>query len=133
MNDYDFKSSICTSIGQSEKLMALGLKSDTADMRIVKDRANDDPVMFPAEQCDDHGIPAWTLGRLMEMMPYSVEVHNMTWTLQVSKGYVRYGMVGTGKAYVGFIQRPNTYDAIIDCIEWLIKDGHFETEYLVCV
>ncbi len=130
MNDYDFKSSICTSIDQSEKLMALGLKSDTADMRIVKDRANDDPVMFPAEQCDDHGIPAWTLGRLMELMPYSIEMHQAIWCLQISRGFVRYAMDGKEKSYIGFFQRPNTYDAVVDCMEWLIKDGHFETEYL---
>lgn len=130
MNDYDFKSSICTSISQSERLMALGLKSDTADMRIIKDRANDDPVMFPAEQSGDNGIPAWTLGRLMELMPYSIEMHHAIWCLQISRGFVRYAKIGKEKMYIGFFQRPNTYDAVVDCIEWLIKDVHFEPDYL---
>lgn len=130
MNDYDFKSSICTSISQSERLMALGLKSDTADMRIIKDRANDDPVMFPAEQSGDNGIPAWTLDRLMELMPYSIEMHHAIWCLQISRGFVRYAKIGKEKMYVGFFQRPNTYDALVDCIEWLIKDVHFEPDYL---
>lgn len=130
MNDYDFKSSICTSISQSERLMALGLKSDTADMRIIKDRTNDDPVMFPAEQSGDNGIPAWTLDRLMELMPYSIEMHHAIWCLQISRGFVRYAKIGKEKMYVGFFQRPNTYDAVLDCIEWLIKDVHFEPDYL---
>lgn len=130
MNDYNFKSSICTSISQSERLMALGLKSDTADMRIIKDRTNDDPVMFPAEQSGDNGIPAWTLDRLMELMPYSIEMHHAIWCLQISRGFVRYAKIGKEKVYVGFFQRPNTYDAVVDCIEWLIKDVHFEPDYL---
>ena len=130
MNDYDFKSSICTSISQSERLMALGLKSDTADMRIIKDRANDDPVMFPAEQSGDNGIPAWTLDRLMELMPYSIEMHHAIWCLQISRGFARYAKIGKEKTYIGFFQRPNTYDAVVDCIEWLIKDVHFEPDYL---
>ena len=167
-----FNSQICTTREQSERLLSLGLKKDTADMtwefshtkngipqydcraesswdsetfaRYVEHcekigyfehwKHEDGSQMTPeevyAEIMEPH-IPAWSLHRLIEMMPYSVEVNNKTWTLQVSKGYARYGMVGTEKAYVGFIQRPNTYDAIIDCIEWLIKEGEFEKEYLV--
>ena len=132
---FNFNSQVCTSKIQSERLLSLGLKKETADMfyDYHKDRIGYKYYLIPkpATLGDKRSIPAWSLHRLIEMMPYSVEVNNKTWTLQVSKGYARYGMVGTEKAYVGFIQRPNTYDAIIDCIEWLIKEGEFEKEYLV--
>jgi hypothetical protein len=30
-----------------------------------------------------------------------------------------------------FDSKDNLYDNIIDCIEWLIKEGYFNKEYLV--
>lgn len=131
MNDYDFKSSICTSISQSERLMALGLKSDTADMAIEQDlESTYEAYYISAYPPSKKGIPAWTLDRLMELMPYSIEMHHAIWCLQISRGFVRYAKIGKEKVYVGFFQRPNTYDAVVDCIEWLIKDVHFEPDYL---
>ena len=85
-------------------------------------------VGIPYYSCD---IPAWSLHRMIEMMPYCVEMYNKDWCLQVSKGYVRYASIGKEKSYIGFFQKPNTFDAIIDCIEWLIKEGYFNKEYLV--
>ena len=127
-----FNSQICTTREQSERLIALGLKKETADCGIYySELMGDDRIfVYVGNGYEADEIPAWSLHRLIEMMPYSVEVNNKTWTLQVSKGYARYGLVGMQKSYVGFIQRPNTYDAIIDCIEWLIKEGEFEKEYL---
>ena len=123
---FNFNSQICTSIEQSQRLIALGLKKETADMCWMYGEVLS---CNPPELTVD--IPAWSMSMLIELLPYSVERHDKNWTLEVSKGYVRYGMVGTEKVYVGFIQKPNTYDAIIDCIEWLIQDGDFEEEYLV--
>ena len=130
MSEFNFKSQVCTSKIQSEKLLALGLKKETADCCWTIDE-RDNIVISLIDEAVEYIEPAWSLHRLIEMMPYSVEVNNKTWTLQVSKGYVRYGYVGMEKSYVGFIMRPNTYDAIIDCIEWLIKLGYFNKEYLV--
>ena len=33
----------------------------------------------------------------------------------------------------GFDAHASIYDNIIDCIEWLIKKGYFNKEYLVCL
>lgn len=128
---FNFQSQVATSREQSERLLALGLKKETADMC---HRTNGMGIYFittidPLGNPND--IPAWSFGRLVEdLMPYSVEMYNKDWCLQVSKGYVRYARNGKEKSYIGFIQKPNTFDAIISCIEWLIKEGYFNKEYL---
>ena len=135
---YNFNSQICTTREQAERLLALGLKKETADMfyaaihngtkvtgyRISPGYNDEQFEIFT----DD--IPAWSLHRLIEMMPYCVETYNKYWCLQISKGYVRYAHNGMEKPYIGYIQKLNTFDAIIECIEWLIKEGYFNKEYL---
>ena len=121
----NFSSQICTTREQSERLIALGLKKKTADTKHISHSSDDfgfDVIEY---------IPAWSLHRLIEMMPYCIEMNNKYWCLQISKGYVRYAHNGIEKPYIGYIQKLNTFDAIIECIEWLIKERHFNKEYLV--
>ena len=136
---FNFNSQICTTREQSERLLALGLEKETADMSIVgKYMGCDDygsmvfgdkPSIYPPMLEKD--IPAWSLHRLIEMMPYCIEMNDKYWCLQISKGYVRYAHNGIEKPYIGYIQKLNTFDAIIECIEWLIKEDRFNKEYLV--
>lgn len=131
----NFNSQICTTREQSERLLALGLRKETADMfyDYYKDRIGYDWYLVPrpATFGDKRSIPAWNLHRLIEMMPYCIEMNNKYWCLQISKGYVRYAHNSIEKPYIGYIQKLNTFDAIIECIEWLIKEGRFNKEYLV--
>lgn len=75
-----FNSQICTTREQSERLLALGLKVETADMfyaalhkgtKVVGYRIS--PV-YNDEQFEifTDDIPAWSLNRLIEMMPLDV-------------------------------------------------------------
>lgn len=132
---FNFKSQIATDKNQSERLLALGLKQETADMWRYKDaygrRLSPVEEIWDEEAYLEYGTPSWSLGRLIEMMPYCVEMYNKYWCLQISKGYVRYAHNGMEKPYIGYIQKLNTFDAIIKCIEWLIKEGYFPKEYLI--
>jgi hypothetical protein len=56
-----FNSAICTSIEQSQRLLAFGLKPETADMYIF-----DDEVYIGKPNVDD--IPAWSMHRLLCML-----------------------------------------------------------------
>ena len=56
-----FNSQVCTTIEQSQRLLDLGLKPETADMYIF-----DDEVYIGKPNVDD--IPAWSLHRLMEIL-----------------------------------------------------------------
>lgn len=139
---FNFNSQICTTREQSDRLLALGLKKETADMALTEfDDRSWRPIVtwieyndyydtsFPEFETVD--IPAWSLHRLIEMMPYCIEMNNKYWCLQISKGYVRYAHNGIEKPYIGYIQKLNTFDAIIECIEWLIKEDRFNKKYLI--
>ena len=78
MNELKFNSQICTTIEQSQRLLDMGLKPETADMYYnegsedgagnteyhLNIRTERDNILFP-----DY-IPAWSLHRLMCMLDY---------------------------------------------------------------
>lgn len=125
----NFTSQVCTTMEQSERLIALGLKRETADMGL----AGDIPIAIEDWKTQDTTLidsPAWSLHRLMEMMPSTLQ--NL-YELDFSKRGVYYADFSNGS--FNFIQsfaKPATtlYDNIINCIEWLIKEGYFNKEYL---
>lgn len=137
----EFNTQICTTIEQSDRLLELGLNDNTADMfhpaqHIGKDivRYSDSPKRVQEEHfeifVDD--LPAWSLHRLIAIMPDKIKMMSITmawWDfhLQIYKTTVSYiGLRGV----TAFNQNDNLYDNIIDCIEWLIKDGYFNKKYL---
>ena len=104
--DFNFTSQICTSKEQSERLLALGLKKETADMHHYKWSEG----YWEIQSCPPRGtepryIPAWSLHRLIELCA-------------IPK--------------VPFIRMKfqNTYDEIISLIAETIKFGAFNKEYL---
>ena len=138
---FNFKSQICTDKNQSERLLALGLKKETADctLRKVSSKVYVIEAMPFCEYVDgiaedyigDSYIPAWSLHRLIEMMPSKVEfpLSGMPkdFYFEIHNGLVRY--------YNGYVccvmEGGGYYKGIIDCIEWLIKEGYFNKEYLI--
>ena len=129
-----FNSQICTTREQSERLLALGLKKETADMIYVEVFCTDgsvewnaSPIMegLTALDYEDNWLPAWSLGRLLEIcgkdrLPISFH----------KKGKVKIRVNHIHPTHDGR-SGYNYYDSIIDCIEWLIKEGYFNKEYLV--
>lgn len=97
----NFKSQICTTKEQSERLTALGLMKETADMHyqyyggLLK--------IGPIEGIND--IPAWSLHRLIEI--YSK---------------------GTGNYSFFF---PDVYESIISDIEYAVFNGYLDLNYLM--
>ena len=115
-----FNSQICTSREQSERLLALGLKPETADMGIYYselygvDRVFANDLFDEKPTFDVDEIPAWSLHRLIEMISEEIQTDWQSMCLQDK----------------GFTKRDALYDNIVDCIEWLIKEGYFPKEYL---
>ena len=115
---FNFNSQICTTREQSERLLALGLKKETADMCWVltdEDREGNEysveyisigqgeyQLMHP-----DWYTPAWSLHRLIEIVSH------------------------TQYPYYVISKELPIYDALCERIEWLIKKGYFNKEYLV--
>lgn len=125
MSEFNFKSSVCTSREQSERLLALGLKKETADCRhwaYTKDsKGNPIPKRNQrwftrigtdesAQVCgfmDTTFIPAWSLHRLIKLA-YG------NWDEDIVPIYL-----------------GNSYDMLIGRIEFQVKQGKFNKEYLV--
>ena len=130
---FNFNSAICTSRSQSERLLALGLRKETADMCIYRN------VEFAFPCPDNEFIPAWSLSRLLCMLssviPLSEEFPTFDthaflrlYTVAVSYEYDDYD--GEERILVGF-NGNGFFAAVVDAIEWLIKEGYFNKEYLV--
>ena len=155
---FNFNSAICTSLEQSRKLLALGLKKETADMSYryqrtsgdyelsvfayedilrLKDRMNNRKVLGMGwEEMYGKDIPAWSMHRLIEMMPKCVRAHSDYDDSQRLHPYVpKFDYQGVtieniDETLADFYQHTDLFDNIIDCIEWLIKEGYFNKEYL---
>lgn len=109
----DFRSQICTSREQSERLLALGLKKETADIvhYFSQSLAQDWTIITLADgetarYIQGLEIPAWSLHRLWELA-------NIKHIILDSEDEIAV-----------------LYDEVIMKIEQFIKDGYFNKEYL---
>ena len=127
---FNFNSQICTTKEQSERLLTLGLKKETADCHWCY--SNEKWKM--GEGCNSiacvylypkYYIPAWSLHRLIEMMPKTIGRY-FQYTCNDSCGYMDEDALNMN----GGFDEGNIYDSVISCIEWLIKEGYFNKEYL---
>lgn len=110
MNELKFNSQVCTTKEQSQRLLALGLKPETADMyhtTFYRDNVGYEIIQVRNEKLPllSQYIPAWSLHRLIEM----------------------YNSVGDGS----LLQFENiTYNLVINCICMAIATGSFPKQYL---
>ena len=103
--NFNFKSQICTDKNQSEHLLALGLKKETADMSI-----GHTGLLYPyphREEEDRIFTPAWSLHRMMCLC------------------------FNSGTTHVELFDDDDAYEILIYKIERRIKEGYFNKEYLV--
>lgn len=118
-----FNSQTCTSRLQSERLLALGLKKETADMTLqtTLDVCYTIPFQEAIEYFENRHLPphptilpAWSLHRLLCLLPtectYDIDFQ------QIMQDFV--------------FGSQDMYDEVISCIETLIKEGYFYEEYL---
>lgn len=136
----DFNTQICTTREQSERLLAFGLKKETADMFLTKHFVGNNGTLMLFIGCaynpstvlyskDD--IPAWSLHRLMKLCPESIhlddyaDTHYYLRTTPVKVLYQR-----DDKNWLKICDEGNVYDRMVDMVGWLIKNKHFNKEYL---
>ena len=127
-----FNSQICTTREQSERLLALGLKKETADMVHTYLNRWDGYHIHEHDwsdiSCDEQHIPAWSLHRLIEML--NEEMYGGL--LCIFKDSIRYEEIIMDRLEAHFeAVGDNMYENVISTIEWLIKEGYFNKEYLV--
>lgn len=74
--------------------------------------------------------PAWSLSKLIDMLPTNINGYILSVDFE-NKG-VEYSMTNFCDRldYLYIKGYENLFDGIIDCIEWLIKEGHLDNKYL---
>lgn len=123
-----FNSQICTTKEQSERLLALGMKKETADMCINPSRECELVYSFSYSEAlslyhnygldrltnTDLLLPAWSLHRLLCLLPteYICDIDFR----RIMQDFI--------------FRSQDMYDEAISCIETLIKEGYFYKEYL---
>ena len=111
-----FNSQIATSRVQSERLLALGLKPETADMYHWESEGK---IYTYVGQCSDiNGIPAWSLGRLVEIIDKCnfESFESDTWRKEINK-FCRYLLVS---------HSDDLIENSVGIIETLIEKGYFK-------
>lgn len=140
MKNIKFNTQICTTKEQSKRLLELGLDADTSDMLIMPlpngkeliiqkfaDESGNLYYKIKGEQWESS--PAWSLHRLIAMLPLKIEDDYSTESFLKTEGSNIVYKEQDIFIYNSF-EKDNIYDNIIDCIEWLIEDSHFNKEYL---
>ena len=125
----NFTSQICTSRSQSERLLALGLKVETADMMYCKTTYGESITVKDDDYLEHLDTPAWSLSRLLSMMPSFIDIGGYEYMLRIIQGRAfsyRSNIVGDALLY----GCGSVYDSAIYTIEWLIGEGYFNKEYL---
>lgn len=106
----EFKSQICTTKEQSERLLALGLKKETADCCYYY-YDGEYMIAFAEDAKYPSDIPAWSLHRLMEIVMKGDKLGCITHNIHQNNVSIYYEMV-------------------ITSIEHLIKIDEFNKDYL---
>ena len=111
--DFNFTSQICTTEEQSKRLLALGLKAETADMSYRINYFDLDGILLECIHTlepdpplnNDRFIPAWSLHRLIEILDI--------WYLDLN-----------------FHNFDNAYEQVISYFEERVKGGFINKKYL---
>lgn len=128
--NFNFKSSVCTSREQSERLLALGLKKETADMCYSFNSVITHPFI-PSDifQCvidtdveNKRTLPAWSLGRLVEIIKKCdfKTIESEVWRKEL-KIFILHLLIRSS---------DDLFENAISIIEVLIQKGYFNKEYL---
>ena len=144
----EFKSQICTTIEQSIRLLTVGLKPETADMYLEKCSLPEageyyihaltkdiNPKDWFYARTNRDIIPAWSLGRLIEMMPDKIKFHEFTEEFIIREKIPLYIAFDDNKKLIYYshhlgIPTGNIFDDLVKTITGLISHGNFNKEYL---
>ena len=121
-NKFTLNSQICTTREQSERLLALGLNKETADCALLPLTDKVTSVLVkPTTNDIKFTIPAWSLGRLIKLMPRTAIMHTQ-------EGDTR---IDIDMYAIEILVNDDPIAEAVSVIEWLIKEGNFNKKYLV--
>jgi hypothetical protein len=144
---FNFKSSVCTDKNQSERLLALGLKKETADMcyryaNTVKGEKKYELIVEAAwsqEVIDEYVRFGTKIGLFDNLVhPCSKPVTPLEARADVTKNDIPAWSLhrlmclvfNSGGTRVEFFEDDDAYEILIYKIEMRIKEGYFNNKYL---
>lgn len=124
-NTLNFNSSVCTSIEQSQRLLELGLKPETADMYITN--MSNKGINYT----DDYQIGSISFERVMSFWKEKgLKLENTAWEIIPAWSLHRLLLLCEVTTMFTCDMLETAYDDLINVIETLIKNGYFNKEYL---
>lgn len=119
---FNFNSQICTTREQSDRLLALGLNKETADCALLPLTDKVTSVLVkPTTNDIKFTIPAWSLGRLIKLMPRTAIMHTQEGDTSIDIDMYA----------IEILVSDDPIAEAVSIIEWLIKEGNFNKEYLI--
>lgn len=112
-----------TTIKESRKLIEAGLKPESADMHYTLAEDESFYILYTDNEVaygSDRIVPCWSLGALLNLLPFPVLWQEMT-------GGTLFWRCG-----VTFMEDDTTYispmvidemEAVVDCVRWVIEKG----------
>ena len=154
-----FESQICTTREQSQRLLDMGLKPETADMVYHFTGSSIEAIQWElqtkpptlrggfwtkkrieglarrgesGEEVFDKlwgkDIPAWSLSRLLELLPNKIKVAEHEFIFALTHEYD--GSWCASYCGAKFFIKGTIFEACTSMIEWLIKNDYFNKYYL---
>lgn len=125
----NMKTNICTTQDQSARLLKCGVSTDTADMMFTPHNTlSTEPYK---ETLDDRGyIPAWSLSRLLSLLPFKIPCGNFEFWLDVApmdygkQWSIGYYCMEKPKVIKGLTRMDSLIECAVQEIEWLSANGH---------
>ena len=119
---FNFNSQLCTTREQSDRLLALGLNKETADCALLPLTDKITSVLVkPSTNDIKFTIPAWSLGRLIKLMPRTAIMHTQEGDTSIDIDMYA----------IEILVSDDPIAEAVSIIEWLIKEGNFNKEYLI--
>ena len=119
---FNFNSQICTTREQSDRLLALGLNKETADCALLPLTDKVTSVLVkPSNNDIKFTISAWSLGRLIKLMPRTAIMHTQEGDTSIDIDMYA----------IEILVSDDPIAEAVSIIEWLIKEGNFNKEYLI--
>lgn len=129
---------------QSERLISLGIKPETADFVLVKWECESYSIKMAGDESEDEEVIRryWTFSKLLGMMPEEIyrvvtspggRFEEEVWYDRIICGTsVEYSSrVSEGEYTLISSQEEDIFTNLINIIEWLIKSEELNQEYLI--
>lgn len=140
---FNFTSQTCTTKEQSERLLALGLKNETADMKypctteyyggFLTEGLSSLPMIINTEddEVTEYDLPAWSLHRLKCLLPDKTHYGDGYLTVEIinENVYIVLVIEDVEQRVIKYT-KGNLYDNLISCINFFVKESLFNKEYL---